>query len=475
MVAGTAATTKYPLFYGRQLVLGVTFFSIILIRLQVLIGHQTEVAPMVLLILLACVWWGLANSKPIPHRGALYAVLAYVACIDIGVVRGSLAGVYVNKDHAISQSLTYLAVLLVGYFLITTSRTQKDHRQAFAAIALAPGVYALANALLYIAGVKSATVGINEQNIGTLQKASLLELFHIHMFRVQFPMATGVNSTGIVAGAGLAGCLVLISRRGAPRWLTLPCAAGCLYCLLLGDNRTALFIAVIAGLYFSWTRRASASRWIAAAVPVLPILLILGVALLNGIAGSKLSRGSTTNFESGNNRFHIWEAAWSMLRHPSVQQLYGWGDNAQITSGVSERYAYLFASLPHPLTYSTHNLVIQTIFDEGYVGLLIVVLAAWVTASRLLRYIRSEPSPLANALMAVLAVTLLSGTTEVSPSYGTEEALIATLLVMGAAAGLTVSRKRARDLPDLAAKTGDVEESPSPSRTRVLAGVRALA
>jgi O-antigen ligase len=182
-----------------------------------------------------------------------------------------------------------------------------------------------------------------------------------------------------------------------------------------------------------------------------------------------LSRGSANNFESGNNRFHIWEAAWSMLRHPSVQQLYGWGDNGQITSGVSERYAYLFASLPHPLTYSTHNLVIQTVFDEGYVGLLIVVLAAWVTMSRLIRYIRSEPSSLANALMAVLTVTLLSGTTEVSPSYGTEEALIATLLVMGAAAGLTISRKRAGDSPDLAAKIGDVEESPSPTRPRVLA------
>jgi O-antigen ligase len=469
MITSTATTAKGQLFYGRQLVLGVTFFSIILIRLQVLIGHQTEVAPVVLFLLLACVWWGLANSKSIPHRGALYVVLIYVACIDIAVVRGSLAGVYVNKDHAVSDSLTYLAVLLVGYFLVTTSRTQKDHQQAFAAITLAPGVYALTNALLHIAGVKSATVGINEQNIGTLQRASLLELFHIHMFRVQFPMATGVNSTGIVAGAGLAGCLVLIRRQGAPRWLTWPCIAGCLYCLLLGDNRTALFIAVVAGLYFSWTRRAGASRWVAAAVPVLPILLILGVDLLNGIAGSKLSRGSTNNFESGNNRFHIWEAAWSMLRHLSVQQLYGWGDNGQITSGVSERYAYLFASLPHPLTYSTHNLVIQTIFDEGYVGLLIVVLAAWVTVSRLIRYIRSEPSPLANALMAVLAVTLLSGTTEVSPSYGTEEALLATLLVMGAAAGLTVSRKRAGDLPDLAAKIGDVEESPSPSRTRVLA------
>jgi O-Antigen ligase len=432
--------------------------SIVLIRLPVLIGHQSVIAIIYLIAFAACVAWGISRHRAIPSYAALATILVYVACTDVTVVRGSLAHVYVNREHAISDSLTYLAITLIGFLLVTTSRNRRELRQAIVAITLAPGVYALVNALLYLANVKSATV--TQQGIGTLTPATLLEVFHIYMNRVQFPMATGVNSTGIVAGAGLAGCFVLTRYRATRRWITVPCMAGCLFCIVLGDSRTALFISIVAAIYFSWSRRAPAARWIAVAVPILPVLVVAGIALLNGSVGSALSRGGSTgsanNFESGNNRLRIWEAAWEVIRHPSVQQLYGWGANGHITSGVSERYAHIFASLPHPLEYSTHNLVIQTIFDSGYVGLIVLTAAVWVALSCLVRYIRLEPSRIANALVAILAVTLLSGTTEVSPSYGTQEALIATLLAMGAAAGLVASKCQPRSSPIAAAADQDV-------------------
>jgi O-Antigen ligase len=424
-----------PQFYGRRIILIVTALSIVLVRLPIFTGHQTVIAPIVLVIFFLCVAWGIPRHKALQSRTGIGIVFAYVALTDITVVRGSLAGVYVNQLHAISDSLMYFSLAALGVLLMTTSRNEVERRQRLAAITLAPGIYALANALLHIAGAQAATVDLNQQGIATLQPASLLKLFHIYIYRAQFPMATGVNSTGIIAGAGLAGCFLLIKYRAAPRWMTWPCVAGCLYCLALGDNRISFAIALIAAIYFSWTRRASAAYLLPVVGPLLPLFIVFGTSLSDSVLGGTFSRGSANDFASAGHRVYIWEAAWNVLRHPSVQQLYGWGANGHITSGLSESYSYLFAFLPHPLAYSTHDIVIQTIFDSGYFGLIILIAAVWVTTLQLIRHIRLAPRSLARAMVAMLTVTLLSGATEASPSYGTQEALVLTLLIMGAAAG----------------------------------------
>lgn len=426
-----------PQFYGRQIVTLITPLTIVLVRIPTLVGDQTFVAPAVLLILLLCVTWGVPRHHMLRSRTALAVVLVYVGWMAITVVRGSQAGVYVKLSHAISDSLTYFAVVAFGLLLVTTSRSKAERRRRLVAIALAPGVYSLANALLQLGGVRAANQDPSSQGIATFENASLLKLVHIYAHRVQFPLASGVNSSGIVSGAGLAACLILIMRRAAPPWLTWPCLAGCIYNLVLGDNRTSLGLGIGAAVYFAWTRRMTTARLLPILVPVLPLLAILVTALLNGPLGGVLSRGSNDDFATVNHRTFIWEAAWHMLRSPGLQDLYGWGALGQVTSGLSQHYAYLFGSLPHPYAYSTHDIVIQTVVDSGYIGLALLVAAVGVTTYRLIASWLREADPVVRALMAVLVVTILGGTTEALPNYGSEEALVAMLLVMGAAAGFS--------------------------------------
>jgi O-antigen ligase len=99
---------------------------------------------------------------------------------------------------------------------------------------------------------------------------------------------------------------------------------------------------------------------------------------------------------------------------------------------------YLFVFPQDDLAYTafTHNITLQVLLDEGYLGLLILVAVLVRTFVLLKRHLRREPGSPAVALVAMLLVFVVSGATEVSPTYYTEEVLIMVFLIAGAAAAL---------------------------------------
>jgi hypothetical protein len=88
------------------------------------------------------------------------------------------------------------------------------------------------------------------------------------------------------------------------------------------------------------------------------------------------------------------------------------------------------------------------VFDTGYLGLAILVLAVGTTWRRLQEQLNLDYNSPVLALMGIIIVTVISGATEVSPTYYTQEALLELLLIMGAAAGLAATRHQPLELDE---------------------------
>jgi O-antigen ligase len=411
-------------------------FSIVLIRLPTVTGHLSVATPLVLGVLVVCIAWMLPRSTPLGRQPAMLIVLAYAGLTAITVVRGSQAGVYGSLSRAMSEGASYVLVVVFAALLITSARDELERRQRLAAVALAPAVYGLANALLYIGGIQSTTAGDpNFIGLGTYQQAALLQHFGISIARVQFPLATGVTTAGVVAGAGLASCVILGRSRAIDWRLLAPLAAGCVFCLLWSDARTAIAVMALVTLFLLWNQRLAGARWISLLIPGLPIFVMAGIGVLNGPLSSVIGR-SQNDVSTLDGRTHIWDTAWSVLLHPSLTQVFGWGANGHISSGLSLHYAYLFGGTTDPWRNTTHDLIIQTIFDAGYLGVGLLVWVVFVAVGGLARYAKYDNTATIPALAAVLLICCINGVTEVSPSYISQDSLIAVLVVMGAAASL---------------------------------------
>ena len=282
-----------------------------------------------------------------------------------------------------------------------------------------------------------ATAGTSSQLAG---------LVGISSGREVFPLTTSINLYSIVVGASVAavGVLRLRAPQWCPRWLVALATMICVYELLVGDSRTEIAVALAVVLVFAVFKRFKGSRWVPVVIPALP-LIVLGVLQLvaaTGIANafnrSTPGQNQFGTVVSGTGRVDIWHGAWHVLSRLQLQEIFGWGAAGHITSGASLQYAYVFPRDPLGYTEFTHSLPIQIVLDEGVVGLLLLIAALWMTFSALRRHIALNPKSPAIALVAVLLVFIACGATEVSITYYAEEALVMTLLIMGAAAGLAV-------------------------------------
>jgi hypothetical protein len=443
-----------PTEHSRHAVNAVALFSIVIVRLPVLLGHPRILHPLIILLFLACIAWALPRSEHgITSAGLLTLALLYAAVIAVSLVRGSRAGVYHSQLSAITEGALYFALVGFAVSLITSRRSKGERDASLICLVLAPAVYASINLALYLAGVQSPDAGFSTLQYRTVgSPATLLGSLGVHTGRVLFPLASAINFYGVACGAALTGTAILMMRvRQAPRWPTRIGLGAAAACLLMGDSRTAIALSIAIILYFFLSRRAAGAAGAAVLLPALPLVLVGFLSILNSAgASTALSRNSVgTDFATATGRAQIWSASWDMLKHPQIQQLVGWGADGHITSGASYHWAYLFRGvLDDPSIASTHNLAIQTVFDSGYIGLAILIAAATMTCVRLARIVGREPSSPAAALLGMLLVILLGGVTEISPSYHAQEALVMTLLIMGASAGLSSTAVETYDAAD---------------------------
>ena len=444
---------------------GVLGASLTLVRLSGSYGKHTT-TPIVGVLFLVAILWALPQQR----RNAFASVSAcllfiFVADIAVALFRGASDGDYKNVTAAAGSTALYVMVVALGILGITTARDGRERDRRIFAILLAPVAYATVNGVMSAAGITNP--GTDPAILGNLGTPSqLLGFIGIHSTRVIFPLASSVNLYSVLEASSFAAMAVLLIRSSSGvskrvAWFGL--LIGVVE-VAMGDSR-ATFVCAFVVIVLFLRRRFVGWPWIALAIPLLPLLVVGGLHLISdsGIV-SVLSRGAVGqsnvgSFTTGTGRLYIWQGAWDVIKHFQLNDVIGWGAAGQVASGASVHYLFVFPHDPLGYTAFTHDLPLQVVIDEGYIGLAILIAVVYRTFLLLKRHLRARPDSPAIGMVAMLLVIILSGATEVTPTYYAEEVLVMTLLIAGAAVGLAQLRD-GEDVPAPVERPAVVRRSP---------------
>lgn len=428
----TAGNLPQP---NNPLLVLTALFSVVLVTAPTLFGGGLKFELLFLVPLLLCIAWSIPRNQRGHGGGLAIATLAfYLSTVVIELIRGAHAAIGSSFSAAVGNSLAFVVIAVFGITLLTSARNPTERWWRLVAVALSPAVYVGVNAmLLQLVGEPTREFAVSQ---GT--SAELLGLLGVSATRVQFPLSLSVNGFGAVAAAGLAAAGLLLLRTSVDRRISVLALLVCFYGVLATDSRGALLIALGILLAFALARRIKATAGMAVVVPAAPVVAVIGLGLLaNSSVDIFFSRSGSESAGAGG-RLQIWQGVWEVLSHPSMEQMIGYGANGQVTSGASLHYAYLFSGTPLPGVYAVQNLVLQTILDAGYIGLIALVIAVVVSGLQLEKVARRSPSSPAAALLAILAVLVLNGATEAFPSYLAPDTMTLALLAM--AMGVALAR-----------------------------------
>lgn len=343
----------------------------------------------------------------------------------------------------IFRPATVPAGLFLAFALVFLIRATPRVTRQSAVTSLIDGVglYLIANVVGYYAlGMRSPGEALRS---GGLEAAD-------GGIRIIYPLATSLNLPPILAAAFLAASLILL-ERGAKRLLRFAGAVAACVVLIGADSRTALAVAAAvaaASLVAPRLLRLSAIPLAVGAVvfvfgfPVIarPIVAPTITWLISMLPS--LSREAVSSSDvSLNGRQYIWEKSLRFWgdRTSEWGEVFGYGAQGQYYSGASRTYAHIFgSSIQNPKMASTHNSVLQQLFDAGIIGAALLALAIiacvalWVVLSR-------TDEPYTAAALALVLSLVISGVTEVSlaPGVGQETLLLfAGLVIAACSAGL---------------------------------------
>ncbi len=231
--------------------------------------------------------------------------------------------------------------------------------------------YLILNLVLYLVGVANP-----EANYLRAYEAVMLGMLGIDTSRIYFPMAEGINAYGIFAGSVLAvNAVYLWAKRGQIKdqkgWFAFLFigAVSAAVSVIGADSRSALlFAGVITGLLL-WQKPAW-YPYFAGGFLLVQAGGLLSRKMLSGLdfAGRLLRQG--TDVLSG--RPFIWQQALDQLGDFNWNHLIGYGMFGQTISGVVNEYQHLFKSYLNKDQIPLHSFILQTIFDLGYLGLLVM-------------------------------------------------------------------------------------------------------
>lgn len=318
---------------------------------------------------------------------------------------------YVN---AMRQALA--AALVVLYFMIVIRRELADPvtslnkaKSLLVKFMCSMALYIALNLLLFFLDIMPASPIYLGPNM-------LLGFFNIQMERVLFPV-----SEGIVNFASFAGTLLTLSvlgllteRNMALRALFAVFGLLALVSMFLTDSRTSLLNALLAVILIQLLKNRpgiGSLKYLAMLTPALPILFILLINLFVGIPFFEQFARSSSDFETGNSRLFIWGIAFIELLDFKWIHLIGWGEFGQYASGCSIKWAALFnGKFEYPEFTSPHNIILQFVFNTGYIGALLFLISLWIGIKRGVLF--SKMSSLGLLLIAFFVYYDFSGITD---------------------------------------------------------------
>jgi hypothetical protein len=423
------------------LVTFVALFSLLLIRAPYLFRHTAEEGFIALLPFIAAIVWMLRQPKRQADRPLSLLITGFVGLLGAALYRAKEAGVGTGGTREILVQLGSVVVISAfGVLLFTTARSKTETWWRLIAVALAPAVYVGANVLLRFAGFSAKDVEPNSLSYAAGTPAKTLALVGINIKREAFPMDPSINGMGVIASVGLvAASMLALHTEGLERRLGVAGGAICLVALLLTDTRAALILSIIVIVLMTTIKRTRVALLLAIVIPFSSWIVTAVLSFLSNTGwATPLARGSK-DVSTGNGRTVIWKAAQHQFETSGLfHTLFGFGANGQATSGASRLYVHLFEYVPAPLLVHVHNFGLQMLLDMGVVGLALLVITVVLTVHRLEKLVRiSSRGPVA-ALVGGMLMLFLTGATEPSPTYRTQETLIFAMLLISSAAGLMV-------------------------------------
>lgn len=306
------------------------------------------------------------------------------------------------------------------------------------------GLLLVANVAAYVAGFHT---DVQDGRIGGLIEASGFE-------RAFFPLSPSLNLAPTIAMIFLVGLVFLVTEESwLRRAFRLVAALAAIYILVSTGTRGPLALAVLIPVVAILV-----PRTVQRLVPVAAILtsvsaLVLPWTLsaLSSVAAPLAEIGGVRTVSDSplgqlNGRQYIWSQSidyWLHGDHDAAAKIFGYGVGGQFTSGASLSYQELLVGVAQrPELATSHNSLLQQLFDGGVVGWLCLSVAMIWTAIRLARtWHGGEAHGLAGALM-LLAVMLSSMTeSSMAPAYLSHTFYILLILVGVASQSSTASSR----------------------------------
>ena len=361
-------TVTYP--FLLQLNFWLIILSLTLLRLPIAFGYRNDffflhigIIPFLAGLLINLFF---LKSRAIKtHNFSVFFILFILFCIfwTIAFLRTALSNISFETFFILGQLFTLWT--LGGFFFLSIINVsnQKDFLQLIKAAFYAFGLFVIVNLCLYLIGVNP------NNNIYLINyPAQMLSLINIKFSRVLFPMASGINSYGIMVGVTMVGLAMLLKQKSSnfEKTAVILFILSCLVSILLTDSRGALVFGlltlVIMNLPWKFFRVA---RWIPFLVSISAITLFtISPQFLQGplsylnrssmrdeslqitgeITECKVLLDSTNGVLS--NRPIIWHIGIEEIRLFKPIHLVGYGFRGQVVSNVSTQYSCLFSQLP---------------------------------------------------------------------------------------------------------------------------------
>jgi O-antigen ligase len=372
--------------------------------------------------------------------GAAVALWAFVLVTVASYLRGVVQPLpLLSARVMLGLAIMLFLVALLGFFAMLAPMSEATRRARLRCVLFSPVVFTMLNLALYLVGfhLPTTTALPASGSPPSNGAAEVLGLLGIGASRASLPLTAGIDGAGAIAALSLVVCVFLAGRNGPPRSRRFALAG--LVCsivtILLVDSRGPLVWAVIALALMAalpWLRRGIGA--LPLALPFAPAIILFVLGKL-GAFSATFSRGTstTTDFVSATGREQVWSIIINFLSHINGELIYGWGAYGQARSGVSYRYAYLFAGQPNPQFFSAHNVVLQIILDTGLIGLVFFLWLLVKAISGAFAAYQASGLPESKALLGGLIVISLLGSDEAVPGVATISLLILLLLMVCAA------------------------------------------